>query len=292
MAGKTRLEIAKKDIFSTLEQNPTKVFTKRLLTDILAKNRSFWRLSKSLTGQEFIDFLSSRGQLTQELFVSEEYGKRIRYSWGKVSDYEIAISFLSGAYLSHLSAVFLHGLTEQIPQTIYINKEQSSKPKPQSQLTQAAINLAFKNGPRTSKYIFKFRNRQLCCLSGKNTKNLEVGELSVEEKGTVSVTKLERTLIDIAVRPEYAGGVYEILSAYRAAKGRASTNVIFAVLKQLDYIYPYHQAIGFYMSRAGYPDFALQLFQSLGLKYDFYLTHGISDTDYVPEWRLFVPKGF
>jgi hypothetical protein len=245
-----------------------------------------------LTGREFIDFLSSRGQLTQELFVSKEYGKQARYCWGKVTDYELALSFHSGAYLSHLTAAFLHGLTDQIPKTIYINKEQSPKPKSKSQLTQSSIDLAFRNRPRTSKYVFAFRNRQLCCLSGKNTNNLEVGELTTEDQGTVSATKLERTLIDISVRPEYSGGVYEVLSAYHAAKNHASANVLLAVLKQLDYVYPYHQIVGFYMSRAGYSNFSLQLFQNLGLKYDFYLTHGMSDMDYVPEWRLYVPKGF
>ena len=40
----------------------------------------------------------------------------------------------------------------------------------------------------------------------------------------VRVTDLERTLIDIAVRPEYAGGVYEVLNVYRLAKGKVSAN--------------------------------------------------------------------
>jgi predicted transcriptional regulator of viral defense system len=292
MAGKTRLEIAKRDIFKTLNECSTKVFTKRSLDNILEKNRDFWRLSQSLSGQAFIDFLSTRGQLTKEIFTSEEYGTKARYCWSDVSDYQLALSLFPEAYLSHFTAVYLHGLTDQIPQVIYINKEQSPKPKPHSELNQSAIDRAFANRPRTSKYIFSFRKNQLCCLSGKSTKKLEVGELATEDQQLLRVTKIERTLIDIAVRPEYAGGVYEILSAYRAAKGRISSNVLLATLKQLDYVYPYHQAIGFYMSRAGYPQNTVQLFREFGFQYDFYLTHKMPEMDYDPEWHLHIPKGF
>lgn len=62
------------------------------------------------------------------------------------------------------------------------------------------------------------------------------------------MTKLERTLIDIAVRPNYAGGVHHVLEAYAAAKSRVSVNVLLATLQKMEYVYPYHQVIGFYIS--------------------------------------------
>jgi hypothetical protein len=99
-------------------------------------------------------------------------------------------------------------------------------------------------------------------------------------------------LIDITVRPTYGGGIFQVLEAYRTAKERLSTNRLLATLKKLDYVYPYHQAIGFLMERAGYEERRYGLLRQPGLKYDFYLSHGMKDPEYSKPWRLFYPRGF
>lgn len=63
-------------------------------------------------------------------------------------------------------------------------------------------------------------------------------------------------------------------------------------LKDLDYTYPYHQAIGFYLERSGaYDESEIDVFRGLPLDYDFYLDYQIAEAEYSEEWRLYFPKG-
>jgi hypothetical protein len=138
--------------------------------------------------------------------------------------------------------------------------------------------------------VFRFGENEALLLWGKNTGRLEVTEL--DYSGTkLPITSMERTLIDIVVRPSYSGGVFQVLDAYRRGRGRISVSTLIATLKKLSYVYPYHQVIGFYMERAGYPEQQYSRLKALGLQHDFYLTYDLRDKEYSADWRLFVPKG-
>ena len=288
----TRLQIARPDIVKALVNSGKRVFRESDMSSFLTSHREFWRLAKSTTTERFVEFLLGRSELrVVRLNAVKRPGHDVmRYVRGTVSPFEIALSIRPGAYLCHATAVFLQGMTEQMPKTIYVNREQGPKPQGTS-LTQTSIDRAFSNKQRESTYIFNYMDWKVVVLSGKYTNRLEVGKLPDPQGALVEVTNIERTLIDIAVRPVYAGGVYEVLKAYRAARERMSVNVLMATLKKLNYLYPYHQAIGFYMARAGYGENRTERLKKVGLQWDFYLTHNIQNREYDPSWRLFYPKG-
>jgi predicted transcriptional regulator of viral defense system len=107
------------------------------------------------------------------------------------------------------------------------------------------------------------------------------GQRPPEETYIIRVTNLERTLIDIAVRPFYSGGVHKVLEAYKRAAERVSVEQMATMLQTLDYTYPYHQAIGFYLERSGYYDDAsIKLFHEFPKEFDFYLANGMKSTAY------------
>jgi predicted transcriptional regulator of viral defense system len=292
MARPTRLTIAKNDILSTLEMASQKVFSPSQMSELLIENREFWRLSQKTTALDFVHFLQKQGKLKEAIFESETYGRKItRYSWGEASVYEFAQSLAPKGYLSHATAIALHGLNDLLPTRLFVNVEQSAKPAAKNSLTQHGIDLAFSRDQRQSSMTYKFQHWSATIINGKHTNALGVEETRGPSNEKLRVTNLERTLIDIIVRPGYSGGIFQVLEAYRAAKERISTNRLLVTLKRLEYVYPYHQAIGFLMERAGYDQKRYDLLKQLGFSHDFYLLHGMKNPEYSSAWRIYYPKG-
>src|ERR1700730_322053 len=173
----------------------------------------------------------SRVQLT-----STAYPGATRYTFAPYSHFELGASLKPDGYLSHASAVFLNSLVDRSSFTHYINKEQSPKAKPHGVLTQEGLARAFSSQPRRSNYVLTLGNHRFTLLSGKNTANLGVEARRGPLGEPLQVTGLVRTLIDIAVRPEYAGGVRSVIEAYRLARGRFSAESLIAMLETLDYV--------------------------------------------------------
>jgi hypothetical protein len=286
-----RLKRATQDISAYFDNSQNRVYTNEDLRTILAEQRYQWDLPRSTTPKKFVEFLLENTRLRRVLLASEEYRSFERFEWSEASAYLLALSIKRGSYLSHATAVFLHALTDQIPKTIYVNHEQTIKPKPSGSLSQESLDRAFARPQRRSNYKLKHDSWQIVLLSGKNTGQLGVIDLPNPQNELLHVTSLERTLIDIVVRPDYGGGVYQVLQAYKSAKAKMSVNVLLAHLKKLDYMYPFHQAIGFYMQKAGYETERVERLRALPIKFDFYLAHDIGEKAYDASWRLFFPQG-
>jgi predicted transcriptional regulator of viral defense system len=288
---RTKLELATPKIIEFFRDSPVKAFRRMQIADIFSSHRSEWRLPAGMTFTSFLEFLIDRGIIQAITLPSEHYSDEKRYIVGEASIYSIALSLKPKSYLTHGSAVVLHGLTDLIPKTVYVNYEQSPKPQG-SGLTQESIDRAFANRQRQSNLTYKYEDSQIVVINGKHTGRLEVTQLPSIDGELLDVTKLERTLIDIAVRPIYAGGVFQVLEAFEKAKPTISINTLVATLKKLNYVYPYHQVIGFYMEKAGYPESQCQKLKKLGLQFDFYLTYQLpANKNYDPKWRLYYPSG-
>lgn len=286
----TRLQLAKPQIVEFFDALDRKVFRSSELTQMIKDKRLQWRLPQTLDARQFIDFLAKEAKL-QRIELHSDFRKEVRFAWGRPSPFEVALAIKPKSYLSHGTAVFIHGLTEQLPKTIYVNAEQSPKPASTGGLAQQAIDRAFSHTQRASNLIYTFDSVQAVLLSGKFTNRLEVAKIAAPDGPTVEVTKLERTLIDCVVRPSYAGGVHQVLVAFKNAKNRISVNTLLATLKKLDYVYPYHQAIGFYMERAGYDETRIAYVRKIPRHFDFYLAHDIGKKAFNESWRLWYPEG-
>lgn len=284
------LERAKSKIRAELGRRKGGVFTEASLSGLLVEHAREWELAKRISTKVFIEFLVEEIGLKPIELRAEQYGRVVRYGWGEYSPYLMALSLRPRGYLSHGTAVFLNGLNDQLPKTIYVNKEQSEKPRG-SGLSQERLTLAFSRRQRVSRYIYAFGAYRAVLLSGKQTGATGVVKLNGPQREELPVTSLARTLVDIVVRPAYAGGVVQVLEAYRGAKGRVDGAEIVEMLRKLNYVYPYHQAIGFLMERAGFPESEWKKLLELGTRLDFYLLHGMRRPKHDKKWRLFIPEG-
>jgi predicted transcriptional regulator of viral defense system len=287
----TRLSIAKPDIVKALDELPMRVLRQKDIGELLERNRAFWRLAQSTSLRGFIAYLLDSTKL-QRVHLPLPHREETLFVWGEVSPFVLASSAKPNAYLCHYTAMHLHELTDQVPETIYANFEQRPVPTPLSPPTQASIDSAFRRPQRLTTNICPLWNYRLCMVNGKHTGRLGVEEKKDDRGLSFSVTGLERTLIDITVRPAYAGGVSEVLEAFRRAAGRVSLNKLSAMLKKMAFVYPYEQSIGFYLEHSGaFEQARVDLFRSERFEHDFYLTYAMKKTEYSPRWRIHYPAG-
>jgi hypothetical protein len=211
----------------------------------------------------------------------------VLFTWGKVDPLRLALEICKGAYVSHGTALRLHNLWfGPTDYPIHLNREQTAKPRPEGHLTQEGIDRAFSNSQRSSRNIQRWDDNAVVLVNGKNTGRFAVTSIEHEDR-IVPVSSIERTLIDVVVRPAYAGGVANVFRAFRKASNSVSVDSLVSILDRLDYVYPYHQAIGFYLQRAGMRTEALTPLMDRGAKFNFYIAHGLQEQSLDDTWRVF-----
>lgn len=228
-----------------------------------------------------IQFSGKRGKKK----VEKEYQ---RFANKDANKYQIIASIAKHSYFSHQTALYFNNIASSMTNTIYLSHEQSYKENPGSTLKQENIDSAFLQPVRTPRMTGKFQSKEIILHNGKFTNDAGV---VFHPEFNVRYTSLERTLLDITVRPNYAGGVKSVLKAFKKAKPLLNTKTIISLLDDVDYIYPYHQALGFYLDSAGYEWKEFAVLEERPKELDFYLAHKMGRIDYSERWKLYFPEG-
>jgi len=292
MVTQEMLNRAKPLIEATFNSSSIRAFKRRQIADILTKNRAKWGLPIDAGIEKLLALLLQQSHLRQVTLKSTNYQDEVRYTWREPSVYALALSIKNKSYLTHGTALFLQRLSDGIPKTVYVNYEQSPKPRGGG-LSQEGIDRAFAKTQKHSNLKYAYRDFEIVVINGKFSNRLEVTRLPGDPGEILDATTLERTLIDITVRPAYAGGVFQVLKAFDRAKNRSSIDALVETLKRLDHVYPYHQALGFYMERAGYPESQWSKLMALGTHFDFHLDYKLPpDKKYDRKWRIYYPNTF
>jgi predicted transcriptional regulator of viral defense system len=159
-----------------------------------------------------------------------------------------------------------------------------------SKLKQESIDKAFSKPQRVSNNFYTYNSFKFYFFE-KKIEGLEIG-IIYDVENDIKYTDLERTLIDIAIKPMYAGGVFEVLETFKSAKELLDVTKMKDYLRQLNYIYPYDQVIGFYLECAEYNTNQINVFYKKEKQLSFYLTHNIANKEFSEKWKIYYPLGF
>lgn len=287
------------------------LFTEADLKDLQSKYGVSIRMSSYLF-DDFVEFLTSKNFLAEISFITSDRVETTKRVWASKqfnnkSDYEKFIEILQTAYpkgyFTHYTAMRYHKLTDQLPKVIYINQEQQyiSNDKVESvkrTITQEAIDKALQKKAREREETLSMFNHTAFKIAGKSTQNIGVSSGYIGGL-KVKMTTIERTLVDAVVHQEFSGGIGEVIGAYQRAyeldqskesNFRFSIRRSIRILKKLNYIYPYHQAVGYLLERVGFDTDKFK--KGFEMTHDFYLVRGkpMSELEYNADWRLYIPK--
>lgn len=288
----TTFERAKNLIIDYFESDPQMAYTTFDIRKIFDRYRYEWRIASSKNYYQFMTFLNDSNILNKDDLKHEYSGsEKIIMRKGIASEFDIGLTIKKDGYLSNYSAMRIHQLTLQLPKTVYVSvdKYEILNESSQKELKQEAVDKAFSKKQRTSSEVYKSEyNGYRYVFVYKKFKSKGIG---VESVNNYMVTDLERTLIDIAIRPIYSGGVFQIVEAYKTAMKDVDTNKIYKYLEQLDYIYPYHQLIGFLMEKSGFPGEKTEIFLKKKSHINFYQTYNMSNKKLDEKWGIYYPIG-
>ena len=129
-------------------------------------------------------------------------------------EFEIAMALVDPAAISHWSALHHHGLTEQVPRHVFVLTTKGTWIPRHRESDQRRSSGAFTVGDTTYRFVQVKRERYF------GTEGVWVGD------GRVSITDLERTLLDGLTMPRYCGDFAEVLHAFGTAMIRVNTERI------------------------------------------------------------------
>ena len=290
MSRVSKITLAQRQIADHFRATGRTAFSEREILKLIEEKRAAWDLPATTTADRIVQKLTEIALLKPVKLKWTDQSEHIVYTFEEPSIYEIAVALRPKSYISHYPAVFLHDLTSQIPKTIYTTVEQSFKRTLENELEQEAIDRVFAAPQRRSGLMTEYDDYIIMLITAKFSNRSGV-LLSTRHNNAFSMTNLERTLMDITVRPNYAGGAFAVLDAYRHAvkENRISSNKLLALLEAMDFTYPYHQAIGFYLERAGYEGKLIEKLKVIPMKYKFYLDYGMTSKTYDSNWKIWHP---
>jgi predicted transcriptional regulator of viral defense system len=212
------------------------------------------------------------------------------------SPYEMAVAMFPKGYFCNLSAVYYQSLTNQIPNTVYVCTESNAKKsRANDELTNSKLRQAFLKPHRHTQFVFDFRGCDIAVIE--RMEGTDSGVVSSKDSSgflpsSARIAGVERALIDAVMCPQYNGGVSSIPDYLKHARGKIDIGKLIRIYRELDFVYPYFQAIGFFLERTGMAEMAGALRAEFTPENKFYIDHSAKASwKYDDRWLIYYPEG-
>ncbi|MFP3940910.1 MAG: type IV toxin-antitoxin system AbiEi family antitoxin domain-containing protein [Acidobacteriota bacterium] len=167
-------------------------------------------------------------------------------------EFEIAMALVEPAAISHWSALLHHGLTEQIPREVFVlTTTAASVPRPRGREAVKA-----RNGYPAGGHAYRF-------IRVKPDRYFGTERVWVSD-ARVTVTDLERTLLDGLARPRYCGDLAEVLHAFEVAASELDLAKLVRYALRLDAATA--KRLGWVLERQGTEAFHLEPLRTVPVK--------------------------
>lgn len=170
-----------------------------------------------------------------------------------VHEFEIAMALVQPSAISHWSALHFHGMTEQIPQRVYITTTQAV---PISRAVKARNKSQRSFSREVNGILYEFTKIKQERFFG--IKDFWVGEVKV------TITDPERTFIDGLISPKHFGGWAEIYSAFESHVSSLDLAKMIDYSLRLDAVIA--KRLGWIMEKVGVGDTILQKLEAFPIK--------------------------
>jgi len=215
----------------------------------------------------------------------------------EVNPYEIAMAMFPAGYFCNLSSIYYHSLTNQIPKSIYIcNDTISARQKSRTyDLSNNKLRDAFIKPHRYTSYVFQRKNFEVIVID--KEKGSRHGVIKVRAHNALCpnnsrITCIERALIDAIVSPQYNGGIVSVYTYFKNVRQKLNVQKLVDIYRQLNFVYPYSQSIGFFLERLGMKKQASVIYEAFPPKYTFYVDHNAKTSwKHNDKWNLYYPNG-
>ncbi|MCP4134737.1 MAG: hypothetical protein GY754_27430 [bacterium] len=218
---------------------------------------------------------------------------------GSPNAFDIALSLKKKSFLTGYLVFAFLGWTEYIPTIIHVNWKRNLFKKTNSPIVNDVLQKVAFKPKKASRLRFKYNDYEIMILNGQVIKKYkqqhfrllsEIAELPDYTETYVE----ERLIIESLINYHYFGGADIVWDAGIDQFLNLDLDLMYKIYKELDLIYPYANAIGYWMEKAGVSQKYLRKWEKM-IDYNMQFHMFMGDGErrvWNKKWNLYVSKRF